>query len=155
MAALPAARPGGPYHDHDGFPILARDMDMAINSPTWKLARDLFAAQALCAAPRRAPVFLWGHRRPGSAPAGSTLRRAAAQQPASWQRFRSPRVLLGRPAGPNLDLGLRQQENPTENPSRTAMEALAAGLFDSSREWKLLWASPCRDLLGTAVICSA
>lgn len=27
----------GPYHGYEGFPIFARDMDMAINSPTWKL----------------------------------------------------------------------------------------------------------------------
>ncbi|MCB8814255.1 nitrogenase molybdenum-iron protein alpha chain [Desulfosporosinus shakirovi] len=26
----------GPYHGYQGFPIFARDMDMAINSPTWK-----------------------------------------------------------------------------------------------------------------------
>ncbi|TWH57994.1 Mo-nitrogenase MoFe protein subunit NifD precursor [Desulfitobacterium sp. LBE] len=26
----------GPYHGYDGFPIFARDMDMAVNSPTWK-----------------------------------------------------------------------------------------------------------------------
>lgn len=26
----------GPYHGYEGFPIFARDMDMAINSPTWK-----------------------------------------------------------------------------------------------------------------------
>jgi len=25
----------GPYHGYDGFAIFARDMDMAINSPTW------------------------------------------------------------------------------------------------------------------------
>lgn len=29
----------GPYHAYDGFPIFARDMDMAINSPTWSLAK--------------------------------------------------------------------------------------------------------------------
>ena len=29
----------GPYHGYDGFPIFARDMDMAINSPTWKLVK--------------------------------------------------------------------------------------------------------------------
>jgi len=33
-----------PYHGYEGFPIFARDMDMAINSPTWKLVRDPFAA---------------------------------------------------------------------------------------------------------------
>lgn len=27
----------GPYHGYKGFPIFARDMDMAINSPTWKM----------------------------------------------------------------------------------------------------------------------
>jgi nitrogenase molybdenum-iron protein alpha chain len=26
----------GPYHGYQGFPIFARDMDMAVNSPTWK-----------------------------------------------------------------------------------------------------------------------
>jgi nitrogenase molybdenum-iron protein alpha chain len=26
----------GPYHGYEGFPIFARDMDMAVNSPTWK-----------------------------------------------------------------------------------------------------------------------
>ncbi|MDR3541727.1 MAG: nitrogenase molybdenum-iron protein alpha chain [Desulfosporosinus sp.] len=26
----------GPYHGYEGFPIFARDMDIAINSPTWK-----------------------------------------------------------------------------------------------------------------------
>ena len=30
----------GPYHGYDGFPIFARDMDMAINSPTWKLVKS-------------------------------------------------------------------------------------------------------------------
>ncbi|HEY3347384.1 MAG TPA: nitrogenase molybdenum-iron protein alpha chain, partial [Nitrospirota bacterium] len=32
----------GPYHGYDGFPIFARDMDMAVNSPTWKLVKDPF-----------------------------------------------------------------------------------------------------------------
>jgi nitrogenase molybdenum-iron protein alpha chain len=27
----------GPYHGYDGFAVFARDMDMAINSPVWKL----------------------------------------------------------------------------------------------------------------------
>jgi nitrogenase molybdenum-iron protein alpha chain len=27
----------GPYHGYDGFAIFARDMDMAVNSPTWSL----------------------------------------------------------------------------------------------------------------------
>jgi nitrogenase molybdenum-iron protein alpha chain len=27
----------GPYHGYDGFAIFARDMDMAINSPVWKM----------------------------------------------------------------------------------------------------------------------
>ncbi|KLU60896.1 nitrogenase molybdenum-iron protein alpha chain [Peptococcaceae bacterium CEB3] len=27
----------GPYHGYEGFPIFARDMDMAINSPVWSL----------------------------------------------------------------------------------------------------------------------
>ena len=34
----------GPYHGYEGFPIFARDMDMAVNSPTWKLVKDPFAA---------------------------------------------------------------------------------------------------------------
>jgi len=29
---------------YEGFPIFARDMDMAINSPTWKMVKDPFAA---------------------------------------------------------------------------------------------------------------
>ncbi len=29
----------GPYHGFEGFPIFARDMDMAVNSPTWKLVK--------------------------------------------------------------------------------------------------------------------
>ncbi len=29
----------GPYHGYDGFPVFARDMDAAVNSPTWKLIR--------------------------------------------------------------------------------------------------------------------
>ncbi len=29
----------GPYHGYDGFAIFARDMDMAINAPVWKLAK--------------------------------------------------------------------------------------------------------------------
>jgi nitrogenase molybdenum-iron protein alpha chain len=29
----------GPYHGYDGFAIFARDMDMAINSPVWALAK--------------------------------------------------------------------------------------------------------------------
>jgi len=29
----------GPYHGYEGFPIFARDMDMAVNSPTWKLVK--------------------------------------------------------------------------------------------------------------------
>lgn len=32
----------GPYHGYQGFPIFARDMDMAINSPTWKLVKAPF-----------------------------------------------------------------------------------------------------------------
>jgi nitrogenase molybdenum-iron protein alpha chain len=34
----------GPYHGYEGFPVFARDMDMAVNSPTWKLVKDPFAA---------------------------------------------------------------------------------------------------------------
>ncbi len=29
----------GPYHGFDGFPVFARDMEMTVNSPTWKLIR--------------------------------------------------------------------------------------------------------------------
>ncbi|HHN65747.1 MAG TPA: nitrogenase molybdenum-iron protein alpha chain [Nitrospirae bacterium] len=29
----------GPYHGFDGFPVFARDMDMTVNNPTWKLIR--------------------------------------------------------------------------------------------------------------------
>ncbi len=29
----------GPYHGYEGFSIFARDMDMAVNSPTWKLIK--------------------------------------------------------------------------------------------------------------------
>jgi nitrogenase molybdenum-iron protein alpha chain len=29
----------GPYHGYAGFPIFARDMDLAINSPTWNLVK--------------------------------------------------------------------------------------------------------------------
>ncbi len=32
----------GPYHAYDGFPIFARDIDMAINSPTWGLVKSPF-----------------------------------------------------------------------------------------------------------------
>jgi nitrogenase molybdenum-iron protein alpha chain len=32
----------GPYHAYKGFPIFARDIDMAINSPTWKLVKAPF-----------------------------------------------------------------------------------------------------------------
>jgi nitrogenase molybdenum-iron protein alpha chain len=32
----------GPYHGYKGFPTFARDIDMAINSPTWKLVKSPF-----------------------------------------------------------------------------------------------------------------
>jgi len=32
----------GPYHGYKGFPVFARDIDMAINSPTWKLVKSPF-----------------------------------------------------------------------------------------------------------------
>src|SRR5512145_2790653 len=32
----------GPYHAYQGFPVFARDIDMAINSPTWKLVKAPF-----------------------------------------------------------------------------------------------------------------
>jgi nitrogenase molybdenum-iron protein alpha chain len=32
----------GPYHGYQGFPVFARDIDMAVNSPTWKLVKSPF-----------------------------------------------------------------------------------------------------------------
>jgi nitrogenase molybdenum-iron protein alpha chain len=32
----------GPYHGYQGFAVFARDVDMAINSPTWKLVKAPF-----------------------------------------------------------------------------------------------------------------
>ncbi len=32
----------GPYHGYLGFPVFARDVDMAVNSPTWKLVKSPF-----------------------------------------------------------------------------------------------------------------
>ncbi|MDD5761508.1 MAG: nitrogenase molybdenum-iron protein alpha chain [bacterium] len=32
----------GPYHAYNGFPIFARDVDMAVNSPTWSLVKSPF-----------------------------------------------------------------------------------------------------------------
>ncbi len=32
----------GPYHGYEGFKIFARDIDMAINSPTWSLVKSPF-----------------------------------------------------------------------------------------------------------------
>jgi nitrogenase molybdenum-iron protein alpha chain len=32
----------GPYHAYKGFPVFARDIDMAVNSPTWKLVKAPF-----------------------------------------------------------------------------------------------------------------
>ena len=32
----------GPYHAYQGFPVFARDIDMAVNSPTWKLVKTPF-----------------------------------------------------------------------------------------------------------------
>jgi nitrogenase molybdenum-iron protein alpha chain len=32
----------GPYHGYEGFKVFARDVDMAINSPTWKLVKSPF-----------------------------------------------------------------------------------------------------------------
>ncbi|CAB3392188.1 nitrogenase molybdenum-iron protein alpha chain [Kyrpidia spormannii] len=32
----------GPYHGFDGFPVFARDMDMAINNPSWDLIQTPF-----------------------------------------------------------------------------------------------------------------
>ncbi len=36
----------GPYHGYDGFAIFARDMDMAISSPIWGLAKSPFKKAA-------------------------------------------------------------------------------------------------------------
>jgi nitrogenase molybdenum-iron protein alpha chain len=32
----------GPYHAYQGFPVFARDIDLAVNSPTWKLVKSPF-----------------------------------------------------------------------------------------------------------------
>ena len=32
----------GPYHGYQGFPTFARDVDLAVNSPTWKLVKSPF-----------------------------------------------------------------------------------------------------------------
>jgi nitrogenase molybdenum-iron protein alpha chain len=32
----------GPYHGYQGFSVFARDIDMAVNSPTWKLVESPF-----------------------------------------------------------------------------------------------------------------
>jgi nitrogenase molybdenum-iron protein alpha chain len=32
----------GPYHGYDGFAVFARDMDMAINAPVWKMTKSPF-----------------------------------------------------------------------------------------------------------------
>jgi len=32
----------GPYHGYDGFAIFARDMDMAINAPVWRMTKSPF-----------------------------------------------------------------------------------------------------------------
>jgi nitrogenase molybdenum-iron protein alpha chain len=32
----------GPYHAYQGFPVFARDIDLAVNSPTWKLVKAPF-----------------------------------------------------------------------------------------------------------------
>ena len=32
----------GPYHAYAGFPVFARDIDLAVNSPTWKLVKAPF-----------------------------------------------------------------------------------------------------------------
>ncbi|KAF7962521.1 nitrogenase molybdenum-iron protein alpha chain [Cupriavidus sp. UYMMa02A] len=36
----------GPYHGYDGFAIFARDMDIAISSPVWNLAKTPWKARA-------------------------------------------------------------------------------------------------------------
>ena len=37
----------GPYHGYDGFAIFARDMDMALNSPTWDLVATPWKKKAV------------------------------------------------------------------------------------------------------------
>ncbi|MBW4667338.1 MAG: hypothetical protein KME60_07860 [Cyanomargarita calcarea GSE-NOS-MK-12-04C] len=37
----------GPYHGYDGFAIFARDMDMALNSPTWALIETPWKKKAV------------------------------------------------------------------------------------------------------------
>jgi nitrogenase molybdenum-iron protein alpha chain len=32
----------GPYHGYLGFPVFARDIDLAVNSPTWSLVKSPF-----------------------------------------------------------------------------------------------------------------
>ena len=32
----------GPYHGYQGFSVFARDVDLAVNSPTWKLVKAPF-----------------------------------------------------------------------------------------------------------------
>ncbi|BDG10841.1 nitrogenase molybdenum-iron protein alpha chain [Anaeromyxobacter paludicola] len=32
----------GPYHGYEGFSVFARDIDLAVNSPTWKLVKSPF-----------------------------------------------------------------------------------------------------------------
>ena len=57
----------GPYHGYDGFAIFARDMDMAINSPVWSLAK--------------APWKVEAERRP-SPPNNTTAGSASSAEPA-------------------------------------------------------------------------
>ena len=54
----------GPYHGYDGFAIFARDMDMAINSPVWKMAKAPWKTEPN-AADRRGVNSAWRSRRRG------------------------------------------------------------------------------------------
>ncbi len=40
----------GPYHGYDGFAVFARDMDMAVNSPTWNLVKAPWTTATAAAA---------------------------------------------------------------------------------------------------------
>jgi nitrogenase molybdenum-iron protein alpha chain len=39
----------GPYHGYDGFAVFARDMDMAINNPVWKMTKAPWSAASAAA----------------------------------------------------------------------------------------------------------
>ncbi|MBD2279175.1 MAG: nitrogenase molybdenum-iron protein subunit alpha [Dolichospermum sp. DEX189] len=46
----------GPYHGYDGFAIFARDMDLALNSPTWGLIGAPWNKKAQAKAKAKASV---------------------------------------------------------------------------------------------------